>query len=188
MKVLRFNEFLNESAKTDKLLERYNWEGTEIWKYDPTPLTQEMKEDAIKKDGNRANSTVVYLEREGAERKPVVAKIESMCKNFISSLKWLGAKWQWGGMRPDTRGTYREIIPFEGNRKLRETYIYASFLGDIQGKFGKIQIEFSIKCKNGLLPEFDWSSDRLYNSIDEYLEQPKVQDYFKKAYLEIPDT
>jgi hypothetical protein len=186
MKVLRFGEFLNESAKTDKLLE--HWEGSEVWKYDPTPLTQEMKEDTIKKDGNRASAAVVYLEKEGSERKPVVAKIESMCKNFLSSLQWLGAKWQWGGMRPDTVGTYREIIPFEGNKRLRETYIYASFLGDIQGNFGKIQIEFSIKCKNGLLPEFEWSSDRLHNSLDEYLKQPKVQDYFKKAYLEIPDT
>ncbi len=188
-KVLRFGQFLNESQKNGQLNERRSaWEGNEIWSYNATPLTQEMKDDAIKDQGNRADATVIYLEKEGSEHKPTTSKIESMCKKFLSSLDWMGGKWEWGGMKPDTRGTYREIIPFPDNKRLRENYIYATFNGNIQGKFGKLTIEFSVKLRNGLLPEFDFSTDALHSQIDDYLKQPKVLDYFKKAYLEIPDS
>jgi hypothetical protein len=187
MKVLRFGEFLNESQKTNQLNE-HQWEGKDIWNYNPTPLTQEMKDDAIKKRGNRADHASVYLEKEGAEHKPTTAKIESLCKNFISSLDWLGAKWKFGGMQPNTVGTYLEIVPFPNNKKLREPYIYASFNGDIEGKFGKLVVQFSIRLKNGLLPEFDYSTDTIHRQINDYLKKPKVQEYFKKTYLEIPDT
>ncbi len=168
------------------ILNEQYWSGKEIFRYEPQELTQELRDDAIKDQGNRADYATVYLEKDGSHRAPLVKEIEGMCKNFIKNLDFGGEKWEWGGMEPDTVGIYRELIPFPDTSK--DPTIYTRFIGFVKGMFGKMEVEFSLKLRNGYLPEYDWSSDHMDSEMDDYLDSAKVQAYLKKAYLDIPDT
>jgi len=173
----------------EELNELNYWSGKEIFRYEPQELTQELRDKAITRDGNNAYYAAVYLEKEGSWRTPLVKQIEGMCKNFIKNLDLANTdKWEWGGMKPDTVGIYREIIPFPDTSKSMDAKIVASFIGFVKGMFGNMEVEFFLRLKNGYLPEYDWTSDHMDGEMEEYLAQAKVQAYLKKAYLDIPDT
>ena len=57
-------EELNESSFRNGA----DYTGKEIFKFEPEELTPELRDEAIRDDGNKASSATVYLENEGSWR------------------------------------------------------------------------------------------------------------------------
>jgi len=200
MKVLRFNEFLNENQNINEtpLTQELNesksgfrngadYTGKEVFSFEPEELSPELRTDAIKANGNKAKFATVYLEKEGSWRKDLIKRIDNECKNLLKKISFGGEKLEFGEFVSQGRpGIYKELIPFpDTNYGPR---INVSFTGIVKGKFGNFEVEFSGEFRNGYLPEFIWTADHMENKMDDYFNKPKVQAFLKQAYLDIPDT
>ena len=164
-----------------------DYTGKEIFKFEPLELTPELRDEAIRDDGNSANHATVYLEEDGSWRKSLIKRIDDVCKNLLKRITFGGEKLEWGGtVKKGRGGMYRETIPFPDSKEVSR--INVSFFGIVKGKFGNFEVEFSGEFRNNFLPEFIWTSDHMDNVMDDYFDKPKVQAFLKQAYLDIPDT